>query len=69
MTLQDYEVQENNEIMKQPILAETLFVEFVEHIEVSVYAVATEVPYTPEQIISISFTLVDKSGLYYDGAK
>ena len=32
--LQDFEVQENDLRMKQPITAETLFEEFVEHIEI-----------------------------------
>ena len=43
----DYSVQENYEMMKQPITAETLFEDFVEQIEVLVDAVATQVPYTP----------------------
>ena len=37
-TLQEYEVQENDETMKQPITAETLIEDFVEQIEVSVDA-------------------------------
>ena len=55
--------------MKQPITAETLFEDFVEHIEVLVDDVASQVPYTLQQIFSIAFTFVDKLGLYYDGAK
>ena len=55
--------------MNQPITAETLFEDFVEQIEVSVDAVATQVLYTPEQIVSNAFTLVEKSGLYYNGSK
>ena len=46
--------------MKYPITSETLFEDFVEHIEVLVDALATQVPYTPEQIFSIAFTLVEK---------
>ena len=68
-TLKDYEVQENDEMMKQPITSETLFEDFVEQIEFLVDAVLTQVPYTPEQIVSIAFALIYKSGLYYDGAK
>ena len=56
-------------MLKQPIPDETVFEDSVELIEVSVDAVETKVPYTPEQIFSIDFTLVDKSGLYYDGTK
>ena len=55
--------------MNQSITSETLFEYFVEQIEVSVDAVATQLPYTPQKIVSISFTLVEKLGLYYDGAK
>ena len=68
-TLKGYEVQENNEMMNQPITAETLFEGFIEQIEVLVDAVATQVPYTPKTNVSIDSTLVEKSGLYYDGAK
>ena len=62
--LQDFEVQENDEMMKQPITAETLFEDFVEHIELAVEAVASQVPYSPAQIVSKAFTIVEKSGLY-----
>ena len=48
--LQDFEVQENDLRMKQPITAETIFEDFVEQIETTVDAVATQVPYTKEQI-------------------
>ena len=56
-------------MMKQPITVETLFEDFVEQIEVLIDDVATQVPYTPEQIVRIAFTLVENMGLYYDGAK
>ena len=55
--------------MKQLILAETLFDEFVEQLETAVNAVATQVPYTRQQIVSISFTMVENAGIYYDGVK
>ena len=55
--------------MKQPITAETLFEESIEQKEVLEDAVATQVPYTPEKNVSIAFTLVEKSSLYYDGTK
>ena len=67
--LQDYEVQDNDQMMKQPITAETLFEDFIEQIEVAVEAVASQVPYTDQQIVSIAFSLVETSGLYHDGAK
>ena len=55
--------------MKKSISAETLFEDFVEKIETAVDAVATKVPYTRQQIVSIAFTLVENSGIYYDGVK
>ena len=67
--LQDYEVQENDQMMKQPITAETLFEDFIEQIEIAVEAVASQVPYTDPQIVSIAFSLVETSGIYFDGAK
>ena len=67
--LQDFEVQENDLRMKQPITAETLFEDFVEQIETAVDAVATQVPYTRQQIVSIAFTTVENTGIYYDGVK
>ena len=55
--------------MKHPITAETLFEEFVEQIENAVDAVATQVPYTRQHIVSIAFTAVENAGIYYDGVK
>ena len=43
--LQDFEVQENELRMKQPITDKTLFEDFVEQIETAVDAVATQVSY------------------------
>ena len=62
--LQDFEVQENYLRMKQQITAETLFEEFFEHIETAVDAVATQVSYTRQQIVSIAFTMVENAGIY-----
>ena len=56
--LQYFEVQENDLRMKRPITAETLFEKFVEQIETAVDAVATQVPYTRKEIVSIFFTTV-----------
>ena len=53
--------------MKKSISAETLFEDFVEQIETAVNAVATKVPYTRQQIVSIAFTIVENAGIYYDG--
>ena len=53
--------------MKKPISAETLFEEFVEQTETAVDAVATQVPYTRQQIVLIAFTMVENAGIYYNG--
>ena len=55
--------------MKQPITSETLFEEFVKQIETTVYAIATQVTYTRQHIVSIAFTTVENAGIYYDGVK
>ena len=55
--------------MKKTIAAKTLFEEFVEQIETAVDVVATQVPYTRQQIVSIAFTMVENAGIYYDGVK
>ena len=52
--------------MKKAISTETLFEEFVEQIETAVDAVATQVPCTRQQIVSIAFTIVENAGIYYD---
>ena len=62
-------MQENDLRMKQPITAETLFEDFVKQIETAVDAVATQVPYKRQQIVSIAFMTVEKAGIYYDGVK
>ena len=67
--LQDFEVKENDVRMKQLITAKKIFEEFVEHIKTAVDAVATQVPYTRQKIVSIAFKMVDNSGIYYDGVK
>ena len=55
--------------MKAPITDETLFEDLVQQIEVAVDAVATQVPYTAAQILSIAFTLIEQLATYSDGVK
>ena len=50
-------------------MAETLFEDFVKTIETAVDAVAMQVPYTKEQVVSIAFMSVENSDIYYDGVK
>ena len=67
--IQDYDVQENDQIIKAPITDETIFEDFVQQIKVAIDAVASQVPYTAAQIVSIAFTLIEQSGTYRDGVK
>ena len=67
--LQDAEVQENDQQIKAPITSETLFENLIQQIEVAVDAVASQVPYTAAQIVSIALTLIEQLGTYYDGVK
>ena len=62
-------MQENDVKMKESISAETLFEDVVEQIDTAVDAVATKVPYTRQQVVSIAFTIVENDGIYYDGVK
>ena len=55
--------------MKKTIAVKTLFEEFVEQIKTVVDAVATQVPYTRQHIVSIAFTTVENAGIYYDAVK
>ena len=55
--------------MKQPIMAETLLKEFVKQIDTAVDAVATQVTYKRQHIVSIAFTSVENAGIYYNGVK
>ena len=55
--------------MKQLIVAESLIEEFVGQIETAVDALATQVPYTRHQIVSIPFTKAENAGIYYNGVK
>ena len=50
-------------------MSEKLFEEFVKQIKNAVDAVATQAPYTRQQIVSIALTAVDNAGIYYDGVK
>ena len=62
-------MQEHDVKMKKAISAEILFEDFVEQIETAVDAVATQVPYTRQQIVSIVFTIVDNAEIYYNIVK
>ena len=55
--------------MKEPISGETVFEEFIKHIEWNQEAVAVHNPYTPAQIVYMAFANINKCGLYQDGCR
>ena len=55
--------------MKEPISGETIFEEFIKHIEWNQEAVAVHNPYTPAQIVYMAFANINKCGLYQDGCR
>ena len=67
--LEDQEIQEIDKKLKADISGETIFEDLVDQIEENVEAVARQNPYTPAQIVSIAFTIVDRSGFYADDCR
>ena len=55
--------------MKADISGDTIFEDLVDQIEDNVDAVALQNPYTSAQIVSIAFTIVDRSGFYADDCR
>ena len=55
--------------MKEPISGESLFEEFVKQIEWNQKELAVKNPYSPNQIVSMAYTNIDKCGLYQDDCR
>ena len=64
--LEEEDIQEIDQKIKEPIPSETLFEEFVEQIEWNQEAVAVQNPHSPAQIFSMAYANIDKCGLYQD---
>ena len=65
--LEEEDVQDIDQKMKEPTSGETLFKEFVEKIEWNQEAVAMQNPYSPAQIVPMAYANIEKCGLYqYD---
>ena len=67
--LSDQAVQDNDVLMKQDINGETDFEDLVLQIEDAVENVASQNPYTDRQVVSISFTLVERCGFYHEDCR
>ena len=63
------EVQENDARMKNPSRPKHYLKSLLKKIETAVDAVATQVPFTRQQIVSIAFKIVEKTGIFYDDVK
>ena len=64
--LEEEDVQDINQNMKEPISGETTFEEFVEKIEWNQEALAAQNPYSLAQIFSMPYTNIEKCGLSQD---
>jgi len=67
--LSDQAVQDNDALMKKDINGETDFEDLVLQIEDAVENVATQNPYTDQQVVSISFTIVERCGFYHEDCR
>ena len=63
-TLQEEDIQEFDRQMKIPISGETNFETLVAQIEENQESVAAQNPYSPKQIVTIAYTLVNALGIY-----
>ena len=68
-TLTEDMVQANDKKLREPISGETHFEELLMQIEDAQEVVAIQNPYTPAQIISIAFTLIQQTGYYDQGCR
>ena len=64
--LEEEDVQDIDQKMKEPISSRTLFEESVKQIEWNQEAVAVQNPYSPAQIISMAYANIEKCGIYQD---
>ena len=67
--LEEEDIQEIDQKIKEPISGETLFEEFVKQIEWNQEAIAVQNPYYPAQIVSMAYSNIDKCGLYQDDCR
>ena len=63
-TLREEDVQDFYKALKTAISADTCFKDFVDQIEDNTDAVSSQNPYSPAQIVSIAYTIVNATGFY-----
>ena len=67
--LSDQAVQDNDALMKKDINRETASEDLVLQIEDAVENVSLQNPYTDQQVVSISFTIVERCGFYHEDCR
>ena len=67
--LEDEDVQDINQKMKEHISVENPFEDFVEQIEWNQESVAVKNSYTPAHIVSMVYANIEKCGLYQDDCR
>ena len=67
--LEDDDIQEIDQKMKEPISGETIFEDFVKQNEWDQESVAVPNLYTPAQIVYMVYTNIEKYGLYQDDCR
>ena len=67
--LEEEDVKDIDQKMKEPISSENLFGEFVKKIEWIQEVVAVQNPYSPAQIVSMAYTNIEKCGLYQNDCR
>ena len=63
--LKEEDVQDFDKNIKTAISTDTCFEDFVAQIEDKTYAVSFQNPYSPAQIVSILYTIVNATGFYF----
>ena len=59
--LEDDDIQDIDQIMKEPISGQNIFEEFIKKIEWNQQAVAVQNPYTPAQIVSMAHANIENA--------
>ena len=63
-SLKEEDVQDFDKALKTAISADTCFEDFVSQIEDNTDAVSFQNPYSPAQIVSIAYTIINSTGFY-----
>ena len=62
--LKEEDIQDFDKSLKTAISADTCFEDFIDQIEDNTDAISSQNPYSPAQIVSIAYTIVNTTGFY-----